>query len=79
MSTAQVSTVKLKRFHTEGHDGLNLYAVSTADAIAEAFANRDNQVYFGKGAITLKEGGWKRQQEHKDPAPTDIASTTAGC
>eukprot|EP00775_Hariotina_reticulata_P009242 gene9243-9407_t len=56
MSTAQGSTVKLKRFHTEGHDGLDLYAVSTADATAEAFANRDNQVYFGKGAITIQEG-----------------------
>jgi hypothetical protein len=36
--------------------GLQLYAVSPADAAAEAFANQDNQVYFGQGDITLSEG-----------------------
>jgi hypothetical protein len=44
----------LKTFTVEG--GLRLYAVSPADAQAEAFANQDGQVYFGKGKVTLKEG-----------------------
>lgn len=48
---------KLKKFRAEGlEDGLDLFAVSPADAAAEAFANRDNQVYYGKGAIALREG-----------------------
>lgn len=46
---------KLKRFTAEGLD-VQLFAVSAADAAAEAFANQDNQVYFGKGQITLREG-----------------------
>lgn len=47
---------KLRTFHAAGLDGLDLYAISPADAAAEAFANLDNQVYFGKDAIALKEG-----------------------
>ena len=35
---------------------LTLYAPSPADAQAEAHANEEGQVYFGKGAITLEEG-----------------------
>lgn len=35
---------------------MHLFAVSPADAAAEAFANKDNQVYFGKGHISLREG-----------------------
>lgn len=45
----------LKTFTVEG--GLELYAVSPADAQAEAFAHQDGQVYFGKGQIALREGG----------------------
>lgn len=48
------STVPLQKFKVEG--GLELYAVSTADAKAEAFAHQEGQVYFGKGQITLREG-----------------------
>lgn len=47
---------QLQTFRAPGLDGLDLYAISPADAAAEAFANLDNQVYFGKGAITLREG-----------------------
>lgn len=35
---------------------MELFAVSAADAVAEAFSNQDNQVYFGKGQIALREG-----------------------
>lgn len=47
--------LKLQKFRAEGLD-VELFAVSPADAAAEAFANKDNQVYFGKGHITLREG-----------------------
>jgi hypothetical protein len=46
--------MSLKTFQVEG--GLTLHAVSPADAQAEAHANRDGQVYFGKGKINLREG-----------------------
>lgn len=49
------SEIKLQRFKAEGLD-VELFAVSPADAAAEAFANSSNQVYFGKGQITLREG-----------------------
>ena len=57
----------LKTFTVEG--GLRLYAVSPADAQAEAFANQDGQVYFGKGKVTLKEG--------KDLSSTDSHSVVS--
>ena len=47
---------QLRKFYAPGLNGLDLYAISPADAAAEAFANQDNQVYFDKGAITLREG-----------------------
>lgn len=49
---------KLQRFRAEGLEQLELFAVSPADAAAEAFANRDHQVYFGvqAGDIALREG-----------------------
>lgn len=46
---------KFKKFRAEGLD-VELFAVSPADARAEAFSNQDNQVYFGKGEIALREG-----------------------
>ena len=46
---------KLQKFKAEGLD-VELFTVSPADAAAEAFANQDNQVYFGKGQISLREG-----------------------
>lgn len=46
---------RLQTFRAEGLD-VELFAVSAADAAAEAFANQDNQVYFGKGQIALREG-----------------------
>jgi hypothetical protein len=45
---------KLRKFQAD--KDLELFAVSPADAAAEAVSNRDNQVYFGKGAISLREG-----------------------
>jgi hypothetical protein len=48
---------KLRTFRAEGLD-VELFAVSPADAAAEAFSNQDNQVYFGKGQIALREGAW---------------------
>lgn len=45
---------KLRKFQAD--TDLELFAVSPADAAAEAVSNRDNQVYFGKGAISLREG-----------------------
>jgi hypothetical protein len=45
---------KLRKFQAD--KDLELFAVSPADAAAEAVSNRDNQVYFGKGAISLQEG-----------------------
>jgi hypothetical protein len=47
--------IKLQKFKAEGLD-VELFAVSSADAAAEAFANQNNQVCFGKGQITLREG-----------------------
>lgn len=47
--------IKLQRFIPEGLD-VELFAVSHADAAAEAYANCSNQVYFGKGQIILREG-----------------------
>ncbi len=35
---------------------LQLYAISPADARAEAHSNESNQVYFGKGHISLEKG-----------------------
>jgi hypothetical protein len=45
---------KLRKFQAD--KDLELFAVSPADAAAEAVSNRDNQIYFGKGAISLREG-----------------------
>jgi hypothetical protein len=45
---------KLRKFQAD--KDLELFAVSPADAAAEAVSNRDNQVYFGKGAVSLREG-----------------------
>eukprot|EP00882_Tetradesmus_deserticola_P028432 GHRQ01031673.1.p1 GENE.GHRQ01031673.1~~GHRQ01031673.1.p1 ORF type:complete len:101 (-),score=9.72 GHRQ01031673.1:180-482(-) len=55
---------KLRKFQAD--DDLQLFAVSPADAAAEAVSNRDNQVYFGKGAISLREG------EQFNPAPNHL-------
>lgn len=52
---------RLRKFKAAGLDGLDLFAVSPADATAEAFANQDNQVYFDKGAITLREGAGRQE------------------
>jgi hypothetical protein len=49
---------KLQNFRAEGLD-VELFAVSSADAAAEAFSNQNNQVYFGKGQISLREGAWR--------------------
>lgn len=49
---------KLQKFRAEGLD-VELFAVSPADAAAEAFSNQNNQVYFGKGHISLREGAWR--------------------
>jgi hypothetical protein len=45
---------RLKPFTAFG--GITLYAPSIADAVAEARANEESQVYFGRGAVTLREG-----------------------
>lgn len=46
----------LKKFHAAGFEGLELYAISPADAAAEAQSNLDSQIYFDKGAIALRAG-----------------------
>ena len=50
------SGATLRRFSSGGLDGLELYAVSTADATAEAYSNNDNQVYFVRGGIEMHPG-----------------------
>jgi hypothetical protein len=59
--------LKLQNFRAEGLD-VELFAVSPADAAAEAFANKDNQVYFGKGHITLREGACDCGQKFQQPS-----------
>lgn len=69
---------RLQKFHAPGPDGLELYAISPADAAAEAFANRDNQVYFGKGAITLR-AGMRRHSPTHSPTPQQSSEAMLAC
>jgi hypothetical protein len=45
---------RLKPFTAFG--GITLYSPSVADAVSEARANEESQVYFGRGAVSLHEG-----------------------
>ncbi|KAF8062749.1 fkbM [Scenedesmus sp. PABB004] len=47
---------RLRAFSDAALPGLELLAVSHADAAAEAVSNRDNQIYFDQGAIALRPG-----------------------
>lgn len=65
--------LKLQKFRAEGLD-VELFSVSPADAAAEAFANKGNQVYFGKGHITLREGACGRLPQNKLLPPSVLSA-----
>lgn len=64
----------LKPFKVLG--GLVLYAPSPADASAEAHSNEEGQVYFGRGAISLREGA---PRAPRTPGPVRGNAMPATC